>query len=93
MAKQPKKATKGQKAALTPVTDAPLTFDSPESSLITRGRYDPLAETLTVEFTSGKSYAYTNVNAAMWAEMLAAESKGKFFNSRIRSMILGREVK
>lgn len=92
MAKQQKKPTKKAKETLIPIADQPLTFDSPESSLIIRGHYDPLSQTFTAEFTSGKTYAYAGVTPKVWAEMLAAESKGKFFNARIRATILGRAV-
>lgn len=93
MAKRAPRPTKKQKEAATAVADVSLVFDSPESSLITKGHYDPASQVLTVEFTSGKTYAYAGVTPEVWAEMAAAESKGKFFNARIRPLILGREVK
>ncbi len=93
MAKTRKPITRKVKETLTKIADSPLSFDSPESSLICRGDYDPLSQTLTIAFTSAKTYAYAGVTPELWQEMLAAESKGKFFNARIRSMMLGSEVK
>lgn len=93
MAKQPKRPTKAQKETIAAVADQPLTFESPESSLVIRGAYDPRTQTLTAEFISGRTYSYADVSPELWTEMLAAESKGRFFNSRIRPVILGHEVK
>jgi hypothetical protein len=39
---------------------------------------------LDVEFTSGATYRYFAVPAQLFHEFLAAESKGVFFNRRIR---------
>jgi hypothetical protein len=39
---------------------------------------------LDVEFTSGATYRYLAVPAQLFHEFLAAESKGAFFNCRIR---------
>lgn len=92
MAKQPKRATKQEKAAAAPVNTA-WTFESPESSLVLGGSYDPDTQTLTVEFTSGRSYIYVGVAQKTWEALAAAESKGKAFNSLVRPFILGREKK
>lgn len=92
MAKQPKRATKQEKAAATPINKT-WTFESPESSLVLGGSYDPDTQTLTVEFTSGKTYAYAGVAQKTWDALVAAESKGKAFNSLVRPFILGREKK
>lgn len=95
MAKQAKRPTKKEKQAetLAPIGEGPFSFESPESSLLMRGDYDPLSATLSVEFTSGKTYTYAGVTAKTWGELLAAESKGKAFNSLVRPFILGREKK
>lgn len=39
---------------------------------------------LDIEFTSGATYRYFAVPAQLFQEFLAAESKGVFFNRRIR---------
>jgi len=39
---------------------------------------------LTVRFRSGKVYNYIGVPAPLYQQLLAAESKGSFFNTHIR---------
>lgn len=46
--------------------------------------YDAPTRTLFVRFTSGEWYAYLGVPASEHAAFLAAESKGRFFQARIR---------
>lgn len=41
-------------------------------------------EVLEVEFANGGVYRYTPVSAALFDELLKAESVGKFFNTRIK---------
>jgi hypothetical protein len=40
--------------------------------------------TLEVEFTTGTVYQYFDVPERVFEELMAAESKGGFFNSQIR---------
>ena len=47
---------------------------------------------LYVEFKSGKVYSYEGVAFDVYARMLAAESKGRFFNSEIRDRYACSEV-
>ena len=42
--------------------------------------YDADAQALEVEFSSGASYRYEQVPAEVVAELLAAESLGRYFN-------------
>jgi hypothetical protein len=53
------------------------------SSVIVAVAYSAEAA-LDVEFTSGARYRYFAVPAELFREFLAADSKGLFFNSRIR---------
>lgn len=46
--------------------------------------YDRISRTLEVEFVNGSVYQYFNVPAAVFAELLSAESAGRLFNSHIR---------
>jgi KTSC domain len=55
---------------------------SVESSVIAAVAYSAAA--LDVEFTSGVSYRYLDVPAQVVHDFLAADSKGVFFNRRIR---------
>lgn len=54
------------------------------SSVIDSVRYDATAHTLDVVFTNGRVYRYFAVPATVHAELLAAESKGRYFNEVIR---------
>ena len=46
--------------------------------------YDATARTLDIEFRSGAIYRYREVPAAVFAELLQADSKGRYFAKRIR---------
>lgn len=54
------------------------------SEAVARIEYDAPAGTLFVRFTSGEWYAYLGVPASEHQAFLAAESKGRFFQDRIR---------
>ncbi len=54
------------------------------SSAIRTVTYDKALRRLTVTFSSGRTYRYLDVPEAEYDAMLAAESKGAFFNDRIR---------
>ena len=54
-----------------------------DSSVIAAVAYSAEA-TLDVEFTSGAKYRYFAVPAQLFHEFLAADSKGVFFNRRIK---------
>lgn len=41
--------------------------------------------TLTIDFTDGTSYEYYNVSPLVFANLLRSNSKGGFFNRRIRN--------
>jgi hypothetical protein len=62
------------------------------SSVIRFFRYDDQARELTIHFVSGRRYVYLQVPAATVAEFRAAESKGTFFNARIRDHFAYREL-
>jgi hypothetical protein len=46
--------------------------------------YDSKTKTLEVTFTSGRTYAYLNVEPKAYAELLFAKSKGRYFLENIR---------
>jgi hypothetical protein len=54
-----------------------------DSTVIAAVAYSAEA-TLDVEFTSGTTYRYFAVPAQLFEEFLAADSKGVFFNQRIK---------
>lgn len=55
-----------------------------DSSAILAIDYAPAASRLEIVFVSGIRYAYEGVPAALYEAMLAAPSKGEFFNRNIR---------
>ncbi|MBS1797414.1 MAG: KTSC domain-containing protein [Acidobacteria bacterium] len=46
--------------------------------------YDAEKELLVIRFVSGGLYEYSEVPADVYEALMAAESKGRFFRSRIR---------
>ncbi len=58
-----------------------------ESSNIRSIGYDPASQVLEVEFNYGHLvYQYKGVPAEIYEQLMAAESKGKFLNSAIKSV-------
>jgi hypothetical protein len=55
-----------------------------ESTTIASAGYDPAALVLEVEFCSGSIYRYSLLPASVYRDLLAADSKGRFFNQFIR---------
>lgn len=96
MAKRPKRPTLKQKQATgvserdtaRDVTEG-LLFDSPESSTILGGSYDPTTSTLTVRFVTGKTYDFGSFPLKLWREFYLAASKGSYFGKVIRPMFAG----
>ena len=58
---------------------------SVESTALVRVSYDAAAQRLAVEFRDRTIHQYRGVPAELHAGLLAAESKGKFFNAAIRN--------
>lgn len=56
-----------------------------ESSNIAAIGHDPLASVMTVQFHAGTRYAYANVSADIFNEILMADSVGKAFNLLVKS--------
>jgi KTSC domain len=55
-----------------------------QSSLLASVSYDPGESILLLEFCDGAVYQYFDVPAEIHNNLLAAESKGSYFNRRIR---------
>lgn len=55
-----------------------------QSEAIAEIAYDPAKARLFVRFNSGRAYAYKRVPPFVHRDFLAAESKGRFFQTRIR---------
>ncbi|WP_245783208.1 KTSC domain-containing protein [Amycolatopsis sacchari] len=54
------------------------------SSVIKTVGYDPARRILDVEFHNEHVYRYDDVDNATFAEFMAAESKGRYFNEHIQ---------
>lgn len=50
------------------------------STTMTSVGYDPETRILAIEFTGGEIYQYLEVPEEMFRDLLAAESKGRYFN-------------
>ncbi|GEM_PF-105452 len=57
-----------------------------ESSMMTFVDYNDDSMSLDITFSSGKTYRYFAVPAKLYAKLLEAESKGQFFNERIKDV-------
>jgi hypothetical protein len=55
------------------------------SSFIDRIAYDSKARVLSVMFTNGNITQYLRVGSVIYNQFVNAESKGKFWNERIKS--------
>ena len=55
-----------------------------ESSVLKAAAYDPAEQLLYLEFHSGDIYRYFDFLPEQYRDLLAAESKGKYFNRYIR---------
>ena len=58
---------------------APVTSD-----LVVSAGYDARSGTLEIELTGGRIYQYYQVPATIYEQLMAAESKGKYFNYNIK---------
>ena len=56
-----------------------------ESTSLAWIRYSPEREVLEVGFRHGEIYRYSEVPAHRYKELLAAQSKGAYFNRNIRN--------
>jgi hypothetical protein len=63
-----------------------------ESSVMTFVKYDDDSGELDITFTSGKTYRYLEVPAEIYDGLLDAESKGEFFNDKIKDAFVYSEV-
>lgn len=74
----------------------PASFESPDSSTVHSAEYDSANRSLSVMLKRARGafvrYDYPGVPPELWAEFVAASSKGSFFNARIRSAYEGVKV-
>ena len=62
------------------------------SSAISSVGYDRKEKTLELEFSSGGVYDYYEVPPEVYAELLSAESKGRFISEQIRGQYRSEKV-
>lgn len=55
--------------------------------------YEARSRILEIEFDSGAVYQYLGVPARMYEQLIAAESKGRYFNREIRDSYQHVQVK
>jgi hypothetical protein len=63
------------------------------SSVIASVGYAARARRLEIEFVSGRVYQYLDVEADTFADLLAAPSKGTYFNAHIRDTYAAVQVR
>lgn len=63
-----------------------------ESSNLAAVGYDPETYILTVLFKNGRTYEYLGVTAKAHADLMAAESVGKYLNSLIKPTHVCRQI-
>jgi hypothetical protein len=54
--------------------------------------FDETTKTIAVHFKNGSIWHYPGANPALWDRFVAAESKGKFFNSSIKGKFVEAEM-
>lgn len=86
-------------AASAPQTAAPRPVASPAakrvpvgSSVIAFASYNVVTRTLTIEFQSGKIYAYDGVPSYIFDELLETASAGRYFNYYIKDKYSTRDI-
>ena len=59
-------------------------WEKVESSVIDEIAYHPMARVLEIKFKSGRTYTYMGVPPETYTNLKNADSKGSFFNERIK---------
>lgn len=63
-----------------------VVLDPAQSSTISQFTWDARTEELVVQFKTGNAYMYHKVTRDEFVQFIQAESFGKFFTQRIRSL-------
>jgi hypothetical protein len=64
-----------------------------ESTLLRSVGYDPVSGTLELELRRGRIYQYFEVDEDVLRELLAADSKGRYFNAFIKDQYPYRRIR
>jgi len=54
--------------------------------------YDPISQTLEIQFNSGGIYQYSDVPANVYEGLMSASSHGKYFHAHIRTSYLYKKL-
>lgn len=65
---------------------------TPNSSCFSKIGYSEAHETLVLVFRNGGTYLYTGVPDAVWQSFRAADSLGRFFNTKIKGVFPSEKV-
>jgi hypothetical protein len=71
----------------------PVDWVAVVSSVFTSAAYDPARRQLYLRFRSGKVYRYLGFPPDHYDELLAADSKGRYFAGHIRGRFRNEEVR
>ncbi|MFD3166436.1 KTSC domain-containing protein [Herpetosiphon sp. NSE202] len=63
-----------------------------DSSNLASVGYDPTDQTLEIEFNNRSIYQYSNVPEEVYAELMSADSHGRYFNHNIKGAYPYRQV-
>lgn len=64
-----------------------MTTTFPTSETLAAAVYDASQATLQLDFRDGSRYVYSKVSPNLFRDLLAATSKGSFFNQHIRRIL------
>ena len=84
-------ATQEATTAAFSLDDVALTA-TPNSSCFSKIGYSEAHETLVLVFRSGGTYLYTGVPASVWQSFRAADSLGRYFNTKIKGVYPSEKV-
>ena len=62
------------------------------SRVIAAVGYDSSTQALGIQFRSWRTYIYSGVPSAVFNELMLAESKGRYYNRRIRGKYIATRV-
>jgi len=78
------KKGKEEKKADAPEVTVPADFTAVDSSVLKAVKYDAGSETLTLQFVEGDVYEYSGVPQKVYDSLMAADSKGSYFQDNIK---------
>lgn len=71
-----------------PLLSSAMAREMVDSSVIAAVEYYEAGQQLDIELTNGSIYRYLDVPPAVFEAFMAADSKGRYYNDRIRDVYL-----